>query len=256
MPRARRGASEATAAGSSASAVEIARFAAQASAWWDADGAFRPLHRINPVRLRFARDHIVRHFGRDAERPRPLRGLDVIDIGCGGGLLCEPMRRLGATVTGIDGADENILVAQAHARDVGLDIAYEVAVPETLAAEGRAYDVVLNMEVVEHVADVDAFLAATAALLKPGGAMVLSTINRTLRSLALAKVAAEYVLRWVPAGTHDWRRFVRPSELARGLRGGGVEIVELAGLVYRPLSGEWRIGRDVAVNYLAFALKD
>ena len=256
MPRARRETGETRAAQSTASAAEIARFAAQASAWWDADGAFQPLHRINPVRLRFARDHIVGHFGRDAEAPRPLRGLDVIDIGCGGGLLCEPMRRLGATVTGIDGAEENILIAQTHARDAGLDIAYGVALPESLAAEGRTYDVVLNMEVVEHVADVDAFLAASAALLRPGGAMVLSTINRTLRSLALAKVAAEYVLRWVPAGTHDWRKFVRPSELARGLRAGGVEIVEIAGLVYRPLSREWRTGRDVSVNYLAFALKD
>ena len=256
MPRARRETGETRAAQSTASAAEIARFAAQASAWWDADGAFQPLHRINPVRLRFARDHIVGHFGRDAEAPRPLRGLDVIDIGCGGGLLCEPMRRLGATVTGIHGAEENILIAQTHARDAGLDIAYEVALPESLAAEGRTYDVVLNMEVVEHVADVDAFLAASVALLRPGGAMVLSTINRTLRSLALAKVAAEYVLRWVPAGTHDWRNFVRPSELARGLRGGGVEIVEIAGLVYRPLSREWRTGRDVSVNYLVFALKD
>ncbi|MAF94918.1 MAG: bifunctional 3-demethylubiquinol 3-O-methyltransferase/2-polyprenyl-6-hydroxyphenol methylase [Rhodospirillaceae bacterium] len=240
---------------STAEADEIARFAAIAESWWDPAGDFRPLHRLNPARLEFIRDHGARHFGRDPLGPGPFKGLSVLDIGCGGGLLSEPMRRLGAAVTGIDAGQEAIEIAKAHARQSGLDIGYRHRLPEELDAEKGRFDLVLNMEVVEHVADLGAFLAASAGLVKPGGAMVLSTLNRTLKALALAKIGAEYVLRWLPRGTHDWRKFVRPSELAAGLRSGGVDITGLKGMSYDPIGDEWRLSGDLAVNYLAFAVK-
>jgi len=241
--------------GSTAAADEVARFAAIADAWWDPDGAFRPLHRLNPVRIAYIRDRLARHFGRDPLADKPLKGLTVLDIGCGGGLIAEPLTRLGARVTGIDADAEAVRVANAHAAEFGLNIAYRHRLPETLADEKGRYDAVLNLEVVEHVADRDAFLAAAARLMKPNGAMVLSTINRTLKALALAKIGAEYVLRWLPAGTHDWRKFVRPSELAAGLAAAGVAVAEFDGVVYSPLFDEWRLGRDLAVNYMAFAVK-
>jgi len=244
-----------TSASGTASAEEIARFAALAETWWDTDGPFRPLHRLNPVRVRYIRDHIAAHFGRDPLAERPLDGLDILDIGCGGGLLAEPLARLGARVTGIDAAEDGIRVAALHAQQMGLDIDYRSATPESLADEGRRFHAVTNMEVVEHVTDLDAFLAAAATLMAPGGAMAVSTINRTLRSLALAKIGAEYVLRWVPAGTHDWRKFVKPSELAAGLRPTGPKIIDLSGMIYDPLRDQWFIGRDVAINYMAFAVK-
>ncbi|MFQ5617643.1 MAG: bifunctional 2-polyprenyl-6-hydroxyphenol methylase/3-demethylubiquinol 3-O-methyltransferase UbiG [Rhodospirillales bacterium] len=238
-----------------ASADEVARFAAMADAWWDADGEFRPLHKLNPVRVAFVRDRVVGHLRLDGSAAQPFRGLDILDIGCGGGLLSEPMRRLGAGVTGIDAAEQNVRVAGLHAAQSGLDIDYRCVLPEVLAGEGTRFDVVLNMEVVEHVADLDAFHEACCTLVKPGGVMVVSTINRTLKSLALAKVGAEYVLRWIPPGTHDWRKFVRPSELAAGLRAHGVEIVALKGMTYGPLRDDWFLSSDVDVNYLAFAVK-
>ncbi len=238
-----------------ASADEIARFAAMADAWWEADGEFRPLHQLNPVRIAFIRDRVVGHFRLDGSAGQPFRGLDLLDIGCGGGLLSEPMRRLGAGVTGIDAAEQNVRVAGLHAAQSGLDIDYRCVLPEVLAGEGPRFDVVLNMEVVEHVADLDAFHEACCTLVKPGGVMVVSTINRTLKSLVLAKVGAEYVLRWIPPGTHDWRKFVRPSELAAGLSAHGVEIVALKGMTYGPLRDDWYLSSDLAVNYLAFAVK-
>ena len=240
---------------STAEADEIARFAAIAESWWDPNGDFRPLHRLNPVRLEFICQHVARHFDRDPLGPEPFKGLDVLDIGCGGGLLCEPMRRLGAAVTGIDAGQEAIEIAKAHAQQSGLDIDYHHRLPEELEAEKGRFDVVLNMEVVEHVADFRVFLAISAGLVKPGGAMVLSTLNRTLKALALAKIGAEYVLRWLPRGTHDWRKFVRPSELAAGLKSGGADITELKGMSYDPIGDEWRLSGDLAVNYLAFAVK-
>jgi len=240
---------------STASKDEIARFTAIADAWWDPAGDFAPLHRLNPVRLEFIRDHLCRHFDRDALGLRPLDGLGVIDIGCGGGLLAEPMRRLGAAVTGIDAGLENIDIARHHAALVGLDIDYRHQLPEDLGQDKGRYDVVLNMEVVEHVADLDLFLGAAASLVKPGGVMVLSTLNRTWKSLALAKIGAEYLLRWLPPGTHDWKKFVRPSELAAGLEAHGVRLTDLKGMTYT-LSGDWRLSRDLDVNYLAFAVKD
>ncbi|PPR67948.1 MAG: Ubiquinone biosynthesis O-methyltransferase [Alphaproteobacteria bacterium MarineAlpha3_Bin1] len=240
---------------STASPDEIARFTAMAEAWWDPKGDFAPLHNINPVRLEFIRDHLARHFDRDPMDANPLDGLDIIDIGCGGGLLAEPMRRLGATITGIDAGQKNIEVARLHADQSGLDIDYRHQLPEDLGSEKGRYDVVLNMEVVEHVADLDGFLGAAAGLIRPGGAMVASTLNRTLKSLALAKIGAEYVLRWLPVGTHDWRKFVRPSELAAGLKDHGVEITDLKGMTYAPIERDWRLSQNLDVNYLAFGVK-
>jgi len=247
--------SSATATKSTATEEEIARFTAIADSWWDATGNFAPLHKLNPPRVQFIRDHLCTHFGRDPIADKPLSGLEIIDIGCGGGLLCEPMTRLGATVTGIDAGEENIAVARTHAANMGLDIAYRQVLPEDMASEIARYDVVLNMEVVEHVNDLDLFLESSAGVLKPGGVMVLSTINRTLKSLALAKIGAEYILRWVPAGTHDWKKFVRPSELFDGLKPHRVDIKEFKGVRFDPLRNNWTLSDDLAVNYLAMGIK-
>lgn len=236
---------------------EVAQFQAIADEWWDAKGKFRPLHRINPIRIAFIRDRVAAHFGLDAAKAKPLAGLSLLDIGCGGGLLAEPMARLGAQVTAIDAGEKNIAVARLHADQVGLDIDYRHVLPEDLADLGRTYDVVLNMEVIEHVADLDAFLAASAGLVRPGGCMVVTTLNRTLKSLVLAKIGAEYILRWLPLGTHDWRKFVRPSELAGGLAAHRVALTHLEGMVFNPLNDTWRLdAKDLAVNYLAFCVKD
>ncbi len=244
------------AAGPSVDPDEVARFAAMAESWWDPTGTFAPLHRFNPVRIGFIRDRVAARRGRDPLAPRPLEGVRLLDIGCGGGLLAEPMTRLGARVSGIDAAARNIEVARLHAGQSGLDIDYRHATAEDLAASGERFDVVLNMEVVEHVADLDAFLGACADLLAPDGLMFVATLNRTAKAFALAIVGAEYVLRWLPRGTHDWHKFVKPSELAAGLRPHGIAIAELAGVSYEPLSGRWRLGRDLDVNYLAVAERD
>ena len=241
------------AAGASVDPAEVARFAALAAEWWDPNGKFRPIHKFNPVRLRFIRDVAAAHFGLSEGSLSPLDGLDLLDIGCGGGLLAEPMARLGATVTGIDAAADNIGTAVAHAEQSGLKIDYRCVTAESLLAGGAQYDIVLNMEVVEHVADRDGFLASSAGLLKPGGMIVVATLNRTAKSFALAIVGAEYVLRWLPRGTHNWRKFVRPSELAAGLRLGGAQVSQFAGVSYNPLTDTWRVTRDLDVNYMAVA---
>jgi 2-polyprenyl-6-hydroxyphenyl methylase/3-demethylubiquinone-9 3-methyltransferase len=236
---------------------EVAKFAALAGEWWDPTGKFAPLHRLNPARLTFIRDRIAAHAGRDPLAERPLAGLRVLDIGCGGGLLCEPLARLGAQITGIDAAEPNVAVATAHAAEAGLDIDYRHTTAEALAGGDTRFDLVLNMEVVEHVADVAAFLQASAALVAPGGAMTLATLNRTPKSFALAIVGAEYILRWLPRGTHDWRRFQRPSELVAYLRAAGLETKELTGVTYNPLTRAWRLApRDLDVNYMIFAVKE
>ena len=228
-----------------------------AAEWWNPKGKFRPLHSINPVRIAYIRDRVAAHFGLDAGKTAPLSGLTLLDIGCGGGLLAEPVTRLGAKVTAIDAGEKNVAVAKLHADQMGLDIDYRHVLPENLAGLGQTYDVVLNMEVVEHVADLDTFLAASAGLVRPGGCMVVTTLNRTIKSLALAKIGAEYILRWLPVGTHDWRKFVRPSELAEGLAAHGVRLTDLEGMVFNPLNDTWRLdARDLAVNYLAFCVKD
>jgi 2-polyprenyl-6-hydroxyphenyl methylase/3-demethylubiquinone-9 3-methyltransferase len=243
----------------SVDAEEVAKLSASAEEWWDPAGRFGSLHRLNPVRLAFIRDRVATHAGRDPLAERPLQGLRLLDIGCGGGLLAEPLARLGAEVVGIDASPENVEVAALHAAASGLAIDYRPtsaeALAEDLAAPGAGFDAVVNMEVVEHVADAAAFLHASAALVRPGGAMVLATLNRTPKAFALAIVGAEYVLGWLPRGTHDWRRFLRPSEVAALLRDGGLEIAELTGVAYNPLTATWRLARDLDVNYMVFAVK-
>ncbi|MBI3453750.1 MAG: bifunctional 2-polyprenyl-6-hydroxyphenol methylase/3-demethylubiquinol 3-O-methyltransferase UbiG [Rhodospirillales bacterium] len=236
-------------------AAEIARFSAIAEEWWDPVGKLRPLHKLNPVRLAFIRDELAGHFGRDPLRPRPLAGLRLLDIGCGGGLVAEPMARLGAEVTAVDASEKNIHVARLHAAQGGLAIDYRAAAAEDLVAAGKDFDVVLALEIVEHVADLGSFLGTCAALAKPGGTLIAATLNRTPQSFLFAIVGAEYVLGWLPRGTHDWRKFVRPSELAGGLRKGGIEVRRLAGVGYNPLADAWRLSDDLSVNYMAFAVR-
>lgn len=222
-----------------------------AESWWDPTGKFRPLHRLNPVRVAFIRDRVAAHFGRDAGVDEPFTGLSLVDIGCGGGLLTEPMARLGATATGVDATRRNVEVARLHAEQTGLKIAYLPCAAEDLVASGQQFDVVLAMEVVEHVADVEAFLGALSKLVKPGGLLFMATMSRTVKSYAMAIIGAEYVLRWLPRGTHDWNRFIRPSELARGLRHHDLAITELTGVGYNPLKDTFHLSRDLDVNYMA-----
>lgn len=235
---------------------DVARFNSVASTWWDPNGPFKPLHRMNPMRLGYIRDRVCGHFGRDPMAPSPLAGLDIVDVGCGGGLLTEPMARLGADAVGIDAGGEGVAAARRHAEEGGLSIDYRVQTAEALAAEGKRFDVVLALEIVEHVADPETFLEALSRLMKPGGCIVMSTLNRTPRSFALAIVGAEYLLRWVPRGTHSWRQFVRPSELAAGLRRHGIATDDVSGMVLDPLRGEWRLNpRNLEVNYILFGRK-
>lgn len=226
--------------------AERDRFGALAEQWWDPRGPMRPLHQLAPARLAFIRDAVMLHCGRFA-------GLRLVDVGCGGGLVAEPCARLGATVTGLDPSPEMIAVATRHAAGAGLAIDYRVGEASSLA--GAAFDALLALEVVEHTPSPRAFIADCAAALRPGGLLVLSTINRTLRSLALAKIGAEYVLRWLPRGTHDWQRFVTPGELADDCRACGLTPGEPVGVVYHPLADEWRLSRDTAVNYMTTAVK-
>jgi 2-polyprenyl-6-hydroxyphenyl methylase/3-demethylubiquinone-9 3-methyltransferase len=235
---------------SSIDPAEVARFSALAAKWWDPKGEFAPLHRINPVRLGFIREQALARFGRDGALRRPFEGLSVLDIGCGGGLLCEPMARLGFAVTGVDASERNIRTAGAHAAELGLDIGYRAATAETLLGEGARFDLVLNMEVIEHVADPAQFLRDTAALLAPGGLMIVATLNRTLKSLALGKLAAEYLLGWIPPGTHDWRRFLRPDELRGFMVDKPFDIDGPFGIAFDPISGRWSQSTDCAVNYM------
>jgi 2-polyprenyl-6-hydroxyphenyl methylase/3-demethylubiquinone-9 3-methyltransferase len=236
---------------SSIDPAEVERFSRIAAEWWDPKGKFAPLHRFNPVRLAFIREHGLAHFGRDGAQRRPFEGLRLLDIGCGGGLLAEPMCRLGFSVTGVDASERNIGTAAAHAAEQGLAIDYRASTAEQLLAVGEpAFDVILNMEVIEHVADPGEFLRTTARLLAPGGLMVVATLNRTLKALALAKVGAEYVLRWLPAGTHDWKKFLKPEELRGFLHGEPLEMAGPFGVAYDPLNGRWSRSHDVDVNYM------
>jgi 2-polyprenyl-6-hydroxyphenyl methylase/3-demethylubiquinone-9 3-methyltransferase len=232
---------------------EVARFSRLAGDWWDERGPFRQLHRINPVRLTYIRDQLCQRFGRDAKQAGSLAGLSVLDIGCGGGLVCEPLARLGASVTGIDPAAENMAAAKAHASAAGLSIDYQVATAEELAVRGQSYDAVLLLEVVEHVPDVPAFIKTVAPLVKPGGVIILSTLNRTLKAYALAIVGAEFILRWLPVGTHQWQRLVQPEELASALSAACLSLASTEGLIYDPFADEWRLGSDTDVNYFATA---
>lgn len=235
---------------------EIAKFEAMAAEWWDPEGKFKPLHMLNPCRLDYITAQIAGEFDRDLSTPMPFAGLRILDIGCGGGLLCEPMARLGATVVGVDAAARNIPVAEAHARQSGLDIDYRHTTAEDLAAAGEQFDVVLNMEVVEHVADPQAFLTACAQLLKPGGLHLCSTINRNPKSFAMAIVGAEYIMRWLPKGTHEWAKFITPDELFGLLSRAGMEPVDRKGYQFNPITWGWRISdRDLSVNYVTAAVK-
>ena len=230
---------------------EVARFSAIAAEWWDPTGKFAPLHRFNPVRLQFIREQALARFGRDGSVRAPFEGLKLLDIGCGGGLLSEPMRRLGFEVTAVDASERNVAVAAAHAAETGLDIDYRAATAEQLEAEGAGpFDVILNMEVIEHVADPGEYLRTTARLLAPGGLMIVATLNRTLKALALAKVGAEYVLRWVPAGTHDWNKFLKPEEIRGFLAGTAFNVLGPFGVTYNPLTGRWSQSGDADVNYM------
>jgi 2-polyprenyl-6-hydroxyphenyl methylase/3-demethylubiquinone-9 3-methyltransferase len=235
--------------------AELDRFARLASEWWDGNGKFRTLHLIGPARMAFLRDALVGHFEREEGARRPLEGLSILDIGCGGGLVCEPLARLGARVTGIDPAAANIEAARQHAEGQDLGIDYRVARVEDLVAEARLFDAVACLEVVEHVPDPGAFLKLCAGLVRPGGLMLLSTINRTLKAYVLAIVGAEYVLRWLPVGTHQWERFVTPAELQRYLQGAGCGTATFKGMVYSPLADAWSLSDDTDVNYFAAAAK-
>ncbi|MFV3129900.1 bifunctional 2-polyprenyl-6-hydroxyphenol methylase/3-demethylubiquinol 3-O-methyltransferase UbiG [Niveispirillum sp. KHB5.9] len=236
--------------------AEIERFSRIAAEWWDPAGKFRPLHKFNPVRLAWLRDAICKAHGRDPLAPRPLEGLRIIDVGCGGGLLAEPLARLGASVTGIDAAEKNVKTAAAHAAEAGVDVDYRAATAEDLAAAGERFDVVLAMEIVEHVADVDLFVAAVAALAKPGGLVFMATLNRTGKSFLFGILAAEYVLRWLPRGTHDWKRFLKPSELTGTLRRAGVVVKELSGVAYNPVSDRFSLApKDLDVNYMLWGVR-
>lgn len=240
----------------SVDAQEIEKFSAIAAEWWDPDGKFKPLHQLNPTRIGYIRDQVARHFDRDPKADRPLSGLTLLDIGCGGGLLSEPLTRLGADVTAIDAAEKNIKTASTHAAELGLEIDYRHMTAEDLVAKGSHFDVVLNMEVIEHVADVTSFSTSACSLVKKGGAMVASTLNRTPKSYLMAILGAEYVLRWLPRGTHDWRKFLRPSELTGLLRAQGLQIEDISGVVYNPINERWRLSRrDLDVNYMLFATK-
>ncbi|MGR3821129.1 MAG: bifunctional 2-polyprenyl-6-hydroxyphenol methylase/3-demethylubiquinol 3-O-methyltransferase UbiG [Salipiger marinus] len=235
---------------------EVAKFEAMAAEWWNPDGKFKPLHMMNPVRLDYITTQIAGEFDRDLTTEAPFAGLRILDIGCGGGLLCEPMARLGATVVGVDAAPRNIPVAQTHAAQSGLDIDYRHGTAEALAETGDQFDVVLNMEVVEHVADPLAYLTACRQLLRPGGLHLCSTINRNAKSFAMAIVGAEWVMRWLPKGTHDWQKFITPDELYELMRQAGLTPVDRKGYVFNPVSWRWSISdRDLSVNYVTAALR-
>jgi 2-polyprenyl-6-hydroxyphenyl methylase / 3-demethylubiquinone-9 3-methyltransferase len=246
----------ATPSASTIDAAEIAKFEAMAAEWWNPNGKFKPLHMLNPCRLDYIVDQIAAEFGRDPRAERPFAGLRLLDIGCGGGLLCEPMTRLGAAVVGADAAARNIPVARLHAEQMGLDIDYRHTTAEDLAAAGERFDVVLNMEVVEHVPDPLTYLTACRQLLKPGGLMLCSTINRNPKSYLMAIIGAEHVMRWLPKGTHDWNKFITPDELFDLLREAGLDPVDRKGFVFNPVAWRWSISdRDLSVNYVTASVK-
>lgn len=237
-------------------AGEVAKFEAMAAEWWDENGKFKPLHMLNPTRLEYITRQIAAEFGRDLASDRPFDGLRLLDIGCGGGLLSEPMARLGASVVGADAAERNIPVAQIHAAQSGLDIEYRHITAEALLASGEVFDVILNMEVVEHVADPAAYIASCAGLLKSGGLMIASTLNRNSKSFMLGIIGAEYVMRWLPKGTHDWAKFITPDELFAMIADAGMTPVDRMGMVFNPLTWSWSLNpRDLSVNYVTASTK-
>lgn len=236
--------------------TEVAKFEAMAAEWWDPNGKFKPLHMLNPCRLDYITRQITAEFGRDLTAARPFDGLRLLDIGCGGGLLSEPMARLGASVVGADAAARNIPVARLHAEQMGLTIDYRHTAAETLAASGERFDVVLNMEVIEHVSDPKGFLTTCQRLLDPGGLMICSTLNRNAKSYVMAIIGAEQVMRWLPKGTHDWQKFITPDELYTLIRTAGLEPVDRKGMVFNPIAWRWSLSdRDLSVNYVTASVK-
>lgn len=235
---------------------EVAKFAELGATWWDMAGPMAPLHKLNPVRVAYIRDRVCGHFGGDPAQPGPLAGITVLDVGCGGGLLSEPLARMGATVTGIDPIESSIETARWHAAEVGLEIDYEASTLEATMAAGCIFDLVIASEVIEHLPDVPQFLAAMAAVTRPGGLAVLSTLSRTPASLLKAVIGAEYILGWLPRGTHNWRRFVRPAELGRELRQHGLRAIHISGVEYDGARDDFRLSRDPSVNYLLTATRE
>ena len=233
--------------------AEVDRFSAMAAEWWDPNGKFRPLHKFNPVRLTYIRDLVCAQFGRDPHSHRPLEGLRILDIGCGGGLLSEPMARMGADVVGADASEKNIGIAKAHAAGSGVPVDYRAVTAEALAEAGETFDVVLNMEVVEHVSDVDFFLTTCASMVRPGGMTFVATINRTMKAAALAIFAAENVLRWLPRGTHQYEKLVRPEEIEKPLTASGLTVTDRTGVFFNPLLNQWNLSKDMDVNYMLVA---
>jgi 2-polyprenyl-6-hydroxyphenyl methylase / 3-demethylubiquinone-9 3-methyltransferase len=234
---------------------EVARFSRLAGQWWNPRGPMAALHKFNPVRLAYIRDRAAAHFGRDPARLDSLSGLRILDIGCGGGILCEPLARLGASVVGADPAETNIAVARRHAAQSGLAIDYRETAAEGLAQAGEIFDVVLAMEVVEHVADVGLFVALAGAMVRPGGLLFVATLNRTAKSFALAIVGAEYILRWLPRGTHQWDKFVTPNELDIAVEQSGLHVADETGVIYNLFADRWQLGNDMDVNYMVVAEK-
>ncbi len=245
----------ATTAGNTVDPTEIAKFSAMADEWWDHAGPFRPLHQMNPCRLAYVRDQVCAEMGRDPATMRALTGLRMLDVGCGGGLACEPLARMGADVTGVDAAAENVAVARVHAEEAGLKIDYRETTAEALVEAGEQFDAVLALEVIEHVADPQSFLDALGQLVRPGGLIILSTLNRTAQSYAVAILGAEYVLGWLPRGTHEWSRFLTPNQLDEHLVRAGVEPVDRRGMRFDLLGGEWALSADLSINYLATAVR-
>lgn len=241
--------------GSTVDQSEIDHFSALAQEWWDPTGKFKPLHKFNPVRLTYIREKLCDHFDRDPKAPNALAGLRILDIGCGGGLLCEPLARMGGQITGADASGTNVEVARMHAKQTGTDVDYRATTAESLAEAGEKFDVVLNMEVVEHVADVDLFLSACAQMVKPGGLTIVATINRTLKAKALAIFMAENVLRWLPRGTHQFEKLVKPEEISGPLQQAGMVVRETIGVFYNPISDSWNRSSDTDVNYMMLATR-
>ena len=233
--------------------TEVERFSRYGADWWDPRGPMATLHKFNPVRLAYIRDQAAERFARDAKKLDCLAGLRMLDIGCGGGILSEPLARLGAQMVGADPSEENVAIASAHAEASGLAVDYRATTAEDLAAAAERFDVVLAMEVVEHVTDVEAFVETCASMVKPGGLMIAATLNRTLKSFALAIVGAEYVLRWLPRGTHQWDKFVTPTELEAAFEGASLQVIGERGVIYNPFADRWQLSSDMDVNYMLVA---
>ena len=233
--------------------AEIERFSRYGATWWDPRGPMATLHKFNPVRVGYIRDQATDHFDRDAKKLDCLKGLRILDIGCGGGILSEPLARLGAQMVGVDPSEENVAVASAHAEESGVTVDYRASTAEELAAAEEKFDIVLAMEVVEHVVDVDEFVATCASMVKPSGLMIAATLNRTLKSFALAIVGAEYVLRWLPRGTHQWDKFVTPTELEAAFEAADLQVIGERGVVYNPFADRWKLSSDMDVNYMVVA---